>query len=454
MPTRFRLVYLDISIMRDLILELFNQKEVQAGIELAKVYLKQNPSDTEMANTLAGALYLQNKFEEATYITEKLVELSPDDGLKFNLAKCYHSLEKMEKAEKLVRELYEKNKDNKEYALELSAYLSMLGRYDEAEEILKTLELDNRVKFNLGWHEMRKKNFLKGFEFRSFGSFENAWGSEYKLDISKEKRYRKGESINDKIVLLLNEGGLGDEIIFARFAQIIKARGAKKIIMSCDKSLVDIFNRIPEIDLALPYDEAKKIDYDFYIPMMNAPNLLELNSPNENIKFPYIFPKKELVEKWEKKLNNIAKGKLKIGIRWAGNLEFEAGQFKTMDVNLLVKLNKYGQLFSLQKGSRSKQLPHNFDVYDLKDELTSWDETLAIISNLDLVVSSCTSIVHMAGAMNIPCLVLTSIIPYFTWAVQERTTDWYSSVKLFRQKKLGDWSAPFIELEDYIKNEI
>ena len=153
-------------------------------------------------------------------------------------------------------------------------------------------------------------------------------------------------------------------------------------------------------------------------------------------------------------MNNIAKGKLKIGIRWAGNLEFEAGQFKTMDVNLLVKLNKYGQLFSLQKGSRSKQLPHNFDVYDLKDELTSWDETLAIISNLDLVVSSCTSIVHMAGAMNIPCLVLTSIIPYFTWAVQERTTDWYSSVKLFRQKKLGDWSAPFIELEDYIKNEI
>ncbi|MEK7178922.1 MAG: tetratricopeptide repeat protein [Patescibacteria group bacterium] len=437
--------------VQSFIMHLSRQRELNAGIELARLYLKKFPNDFLIANELAGMLYQRKDFKEALAVAEVLARTAPhDDGVSFNLAKCYHIVGRPDDARKLLEQLYNKDKNNRDYALDYALYLSGEGKFDEAENILRALRPDDRTRFNLGWYEMRKGNFKEGFALRDFGRTEHLWGSEHLVKMPAEKRYKNGVPLHGKTMLLMGEGGMGDEMIFARFAHIPKERGAKKVIVGCLPQLVSIFKRsLKGVDEVLPLSEAKERAYDFYIPMMNAPSLLSLENPV--VDFPYLSSDTERHARWKETLDCIADGKPKIGIRWAGNPQFEHEQFRTVEPKHFMELSRYGQLFSLQRDWGADWLPHNHGVYDLQHDLTDWDETLAAIANLDMVVSSCTSIVHAAGALGIPVCVIVPIASYFPWAVPGNKSDWYPSVTVFRQEKPRSWEEPFQKLHDFLK---
>lgn len=440
--------------MRKMILDLFKNKEDRAGAELARTYLKYMPSDIAIVNEFAGALYRQKKYKEALVIMDQLARQYPHDkGIMSNLAKCYQAIKRPDDASKLLKQLYEENPSSRDYALDYALYLSGEGKFTESEKILRSLASDPRVHFNLGWYEMRKGNFKKGFEFRDKGRQEHLWGSEHVTTLPKEKRY-KGEPLVGKTVLLFCEGGLGDEMIFARFARVPKERGAKRVIMGCSPQLVKIFTRAflgAAVDEVLPISEAKKRFYDYYVPMMNAPNLLDIENPN--VTFPYLKPDPKRVVFWKEKMDTIAGGKPKIGIRWAGNPKFEHEQFRTVNPRHFLKLNTYGKLFSLQRDWGASLLPHNHDIYDLRHDLKDWDDTLAVLANLDLLVSSCTSIVHAAGAIDTPTCVIVPISPYFTWAIPETRSSWYPSVTIFRQEKLRSFKEPIQKIHEFVSKK-
>ena len=251
--------------VRNMIFDLFKNNEDKAGIELAQVYLTHEPSAIPVVNELAGALYRTKRFQEAFSITEQLARQFPEDpGTAFNLAKCYHALKRPDDASKLLKYLCGKDPKNRDYALDYALYLSGEGKFDESETILRDIAQDGRTRFNLGWYEMRKGNFMEGFALRDHGRREHLWGSEHVTSMPKDKRYA-GESLAGKTLLLFNEGGLGDEMIFARFARTVKDRGAKYIIMGCSPDLVSVFRRSLEgiVNEVLPLADAKKRSYDF-----------------------------------------------------------------------------------------------------------------------------------------------------------------------------------------------
>ncbi len=431
--------------MRGMLESLFKNGEDRAGIELAQVYLAHCPSDTAVTNEYAGALYRVKRFPEALAITERLARQFPEDpGISFNLAKCYQALRRPDDASKLLKQLLKKDPHNRDYALDYALYLSGEGKFGESEAVLRGLTPDDRTRFNLGWYEMRKGNFTEGFVLRDYGRSQHLWGSEHVTLLPKERRYAGG-SLEGKTVFLSNEGGLGDEMIFARFAGVARERGAAHVFMGCSPGLVPVFERsLTGVDDVLPLAEAVQRSYDTYIPMMNAPSLLEISSPT--VLFPYLTPRADRVAFWKEKLDALAGGRPKIGIRWAGNPKFEHEQFREIDPKLLVGLNAYGKLFSLQRDHGAELLPHNHNVHNLQHDLTDWEETLAILANLDMVVSSCTSIVHAAGAMGVPTCVIVPIAPYFIWAVPGKESDWYPSVTVFRQEKLRSWQEPIDEI--------
>ena len=92
-----------------------------------------------------------------------------------------------------------------------------------------------------------------------------------------------------------------------------------------------------------------------------------------------------------------------------------------------------------------------YNITDLEEYLTDWEQTAGAIANLDLVITSCTSIAHLAGAMGVNVWIVLPILPYYLWALPGDKTPYYNSAILFRQKKYGDWSSPFESIKEELK---
>jgi hypothetical protein len=138
---------------------------------------------------------------------------------------------------------------------------------------------------------------------------------------------------------------------------------------------------------------------------------------------------------------------LKIGIRWSGNPEFEHEQHRRFPPELMIALSEIPNtsFYSLQ---RDENCIDGLPFSDMRGQMKTWDDTSNIIADLDLVITSCTSIAHLAGAMGIPTWIVVPIMPYYTWVFPGNTSSWYNSVKLFRQEKYGKWDEPFLKIRE------
>jgi ADP-heptose:LPS heptosyltransferase len=85
-------------------------------------------------------------------------------------------------------------------------------------------------------------------------------------------------------------------------------------------------------------------------------------------------------------------------------------------------------------------------MIDAGERLYSFADTAALVARLDLVVTVDTSVAHLAGAMGKPAFVLIPAAPDWRWGLEGDRTGWYPSLRLFRQERLGDWSAPLAKL--------
>ena len=133
----------------------------------------------------------------------------------------------------------------------------------------------------------------------------------------------------------------------------------------------------------------------------------------------------------------------KVGIKWAGNPEFEHEQHRVFSEELMFDAVGNANCISLQKDG---EVPDWMG----KPSLESWEDTRDAISRCDLVISSCTSVAHLSAAMGIETWIVVPILPYYLWALPGETTPHYDCVKLFRQTKYGCWKDPF----DKIKKEL
>lgn len=313
------------------------------------------------------------------------------------------------------------------HPLDLALHYNINGYPQKGEEILRNQPQDDlRVLFNLGWHEMRRGNMMKAFEHFNYGRFINAFG----LPAIQGKIW-KNEPLENKTLLFRCEGGYGDQILNFRFANRFQKMGAR-VLVSCAPELKELFSRHGFI--CIDNETVIGAHYDYWIPAMSSPYLLNLEYDDLDGS-PYITTSSPI--KLFSKDNT-----LKVGIRWSGNPEFEDEQHRRFPPQLMIDLHDIPNttFYSLQ---RDENCVDGLPFADMRDRIKYWDDTANIIAGLDLVITSCTSIAHLAGAIGIPTWIVTPIMPYYTWAVPGEKSKWYDSVRLFRQTKYGDWSDVF-----------
>lgn len=321
---------------------------------------------------------------------------------------------------------------NNEYAwFNYGSIYHEMGFIEKAIECyLKSIELNNNFPsshYNLSDCYLSIGNYKQGWEeyewrWKNFQNFS-------KVRQKIKKPYWNGEDLTDKVLLLYCEQGIGDTIMFSRYINRIKA---KKIILVCPKFLHSLFSSFNVVE------NFKHQRFDYQCSLMSLAGIFNetIDSINGS---PYLFAKKS--GNWSN-----YNDKLKVGICWAGNPVYPKDRTRSCHLKYFDFKDCY--LFSLQYDTRPRK--HGDEVIDLtegfgrklitfdKDVMQDFGNLASIIMNLDVVVTVDTSIVHLCGAIGKKCFLVVSKDCSWRWS-----GNWYDSVTIFKQNKLGEWGEVF-----------
>lgn len=323
------------------------------------------------------------------------------------------------------------------------------GNFERGWEICKQLEEErpncNRSAFNRGWYLMMRGDLHNGFELMNRGRWEEIWGNSH---IGTSKPIYDGRDLNGEHILFTMEAGFGDEMVYVRFAKELSERGGR-VTIACSDGLKSMFSRIPYTSAVVDYKAALAMYHDYWAPSMSTPYILG-TTYETLVGETYLSASQEAIDKFKLVVNS---KDLKVGVRWSGNPIFEHEQFRLFSEKLMYDaVNVDGvQAYSLQK-DWDKGYPEH--IIPLDKYLNDWEDTAGAIGNMDLVISSCTAVAHLAAAMGKPTWIVVPILPYYTWALPTNDSPWYDSVRLYRQEKINDWEPSFEKVYKDLKEKI
>ena len=250
-----------------------------------------------------------------------------------------------------------------------------------------------------------------------------------------------------KTILITGEAGIGDELFGAKFAYNFVERGMKVVFATNYWSSYNVIARIKSIDKVIHITEVGDFeDYDYWVPVGEVPVALNLTQDQVSTQ-QYLYPTEEYITKWKRIIPS--SDKFKIGVRWTGNTTFEKDTI--IPAQYFEELGSLPnvELYSLHKDDGIDDIPSNIiPLHEHKRScFETWDDTLACISQLDLIISSSTCIPIVCAALNKPIWTVVPEDPYYLW-LQDF---WFGDkMRIYAQSVQGDWNQPF---ED-VKNDL
>jgi tetratricopeptide (TPR) repeat protein len=286
------------------------------------------------------------------------------------------------------------------------------------------------------------------------GAWEQAWADyEARLELTDTqlvdparlmKSLRPGDSLSGQTILALHEDGFGDTLQFLRYLPLLAARGAR-VVALVPPALARVMRAVPGVD-AVVSDGRRLPAHDFVCPMFSLPRVFGTTVATIP-PVPVVTMDQALVRQWAQRRSA---GKLRVGLVWAGQARPSLPGFGTLDRRRSCGLAAFVPLFdvadaafvSLQAGPAARQpRPAGVDLADPMPEVTDFADTAAIIAGLDVVVSVDTSVVHLAGLVGKPVLLLDRYDGCWRWLSGRNDSPWYPALTIFRQERPGDWSG-------------
>lgn len=302
-------------------------------------------------------------------------------------------------------------------------------------------------------------HYNEGFARLLLGDTERGWRKyEYRWDqpdrVQTKRHFRQpiwlGEgSLEGKTILIHAEQGFGDTIMASRFVPLVAALGAQ-VILEVQAALVPLMQRIQGVSGLVIRGETLP-DFDVHCPFMSLPFAFRTTLKTIPNRVPYLDVPQEKIERWRARLGD---DDLKVGIAWAGNASFKDDRDRSILLTNILPIcsAESVKFFSLQKDLRSgdaETLLANPQIVQLGSELNDFEDTAAAMLSLDLIISSDTAVVHLAGALGLPVWVLLSHIPDWRWLLDRSDSPWYPTARLFRQDERRQWK---IVTEEVIQN--
>ena len=236
-------------------------------------------------------------------------------------------------------------------------------------------------------------------------------------------------------LLVMGEQGLGDTIQFARFLPVLRARGVR-VHAVLDSRVMKLLAPVLEGIDARPGGAAGRVQgVKSWLPLLNLPRALGLRPQQYQGRIPYLAAEPERVARWRQRIGNQG---YRIGIVWQGNPKAPVDRNRSVPLSVFAPIAalRGARLFGLQKGpGEDAEAPFALDRLGPKmDNSPDWFlDTAAAIMALDLVVTVDTAVLHLAGALGRPALMLThGRNSDWRWQQGREDTFWYPSVRLVR----------------------
>jgi tetratricopeptide (TPR) repeat protein len=243
-----------------------------------------------------------------------------------------------------------------------------------------------------------------------------------------------------RTLLLRAEQGFGDILQFVRYAPLLRGR-AKRLVLAVPPPLLRLLHGLAD---AVVDDGAPLPPHDLQTPLLSLPLALGTTLASIPAEVPYLRPDPALVAGWAARLG--PHRRLRVGVAWSGDPATPRGHLRRVPPEaLLPALAATGaELHVLHKVIAPEDRAAIAGHASYADELTDFAETAALIAQMDVVVSSCTSVAHLAGAMGCRIFVVLQFAADFRWLQRRSDSPWYPTATLFRQPARGEW-RPVIE---------
>jgi len=260
----------------------------------------------------------------------------------------------------------------------------------------------------------------------------------------------EGEALDGRTILVRAEQGFGDALQFARYLPLLTRRGAH-VVLQTASPLVALMQRIPDVLVVERgvvergvvergvVERGASPSHDVWVDQMSLPRLFRTVADTIPAASGYLTPDPVLAGTCDTALPF----GLRIGVAWAGNPAHHNDRGRSMPVSALAPIvgAGAGMLVSLQVGPHAPDISKVFGITDLSHRLTDFAATAALVAGLDLVITVDTAVAHLAGALGIPTWLMLAHAPDWRWMLNREDSPWYSSMRLFRQERPGDWTG-------------
>ncbi len=289
---------------------------------------------------------------------------------------------------------------------------------------------------------------LLGGELRQgFDAFESRWArrnAPRKTLISTLPTWN-GEPLEGRRILVWDEQGLGDLIQFCRYIPLVIDRGADVTLLG-RASMLRLLKTMPAVPHFVQAME-RDADYDYQIALMSLPSAFGTSLETVPANVPYLHAEPQRVELWA---DRIGRHGFRIGICRRGNPTINLQRTVPWSCFAQLAAIKGVRLISLAKEGVAPEADPGFKIETLGTAFDSGPDAFidaaAVMANLDLIVTSDTSIPHLAGALGRPVFLALKHVPDWRWLARGEHSPWYPTMRLFRQKQRGDWEPVFAEI--------
>ncbi|BAE50940.1 tetratricopeptide repeat protein [Paramagnetospirillum magneticum] len=404
-----------------------------------------DPSVPAPWNVLGDIRRAQGRLDEAVTCLERAIQLDPGHSMAYNnLGVALQAQDRTEEAISVLERGLALQPDDPELHYSLGCSLQEATRTADATASYRraiALRPDyGAAHWNLSHSLLRGGDFSEGW-----AEYDWRWQTVQTADRHPQPLWT-GDPADGRTILLWEEQGLGDTLQFIRFAPQLAAAGWK-VVAVVQKPLKLLLSNLAGVEV-LARGEALP-PFDVHCPLMGLPGRLG-STPETIPSRPYLAAEPGKVAAWRERL--VSQG-LRVGVVWRGNPDNKRNPYRSMPSPLLAGLlNRPDvQLVNLQKDAQRDELDAmgaGARLFDATSDLTDFSDTAALVASLDLVVTVCTSVCHLAGGLGVPTWVLLDARADWRWFEGRLDSPWYPSARLFRQPSPGDWASVMAQVSE------
>ena len=458
-------------------------------IQKYEAKLKKDKHNIAYIKKLAELSKSSNDYNAAIMYYTKIIDLDPYDGTSINeLGMCYFSIHNYAKAVDVFKSILALRNDIPDVYANIGAAYQANRQYKEATNAYNTangLQPSEKHMNALGNIYFYMKEYEQSiYYYKQAYTKNNEFNIDYQISFvyMADQDFKSGlplyeDRLNDgnpihpqtkhptrlelgflgfwngkdkcKNLLLIYEQGLGDNIQMYRYMiELARKHPDMNISFFCNNGISNIFNS-PCKNLKLITQLGSFTDHDCKLYTMSLPFILNCTKVTPNVE-NYIHVKPDKNKYWKDKLSTLKK--FKVGFTYKGflisfidkNIPFDKfASICDLDVDLIC-LHRKSEI----EGDYDNK-PANMHIYDI-DADEPFEDTIAILNNIDLFIAIDSVTIHLAGVMKIPSWLMLGYGSDWRWGRKYTKSIWYDNVELIRMNE----NKPFEAIMPIVKKKL